>query len=128
MIRVFRSQVPGTEGGSPTGQNLDLIQEAHLSDANKVSLTGQVRDSRVRVIRVYSVSGARHRRRQTTWEKQGLNPRPSWWMPKKLGRPCDRPCLASMGKLWFLGLRFLMLTQFQVSGTEGGSPAGRNLA
>ena len=75
--------MPDLEGGSPTGQNLDLIRETHLSDANKVSLTGQVRDSRVRVIRVNSVSGVRHRRRQTAWEKQGLNPRdPAGGCPK----------------------------------------------
>ena len=27
FFELFQSQVPGTEGGSPNGQNIDLIQE-----------------------------------------------------------------------------------------------------
>ena len=42
-------------------------------------------------------------------------------MPTKWGWPSDRLCLDSGGKLGFLGLGFLGLTQSQVPSTEGAS-------
>ena len=73
-----------TEGGSPAGRNLALINETHLSEANKVGQPidkpcldsrVQVIVSRVRVFRVNSVSGARHRGRQPNLPESDLNTR-----------------------------------------------------
>ena len=92
-------------------------------------LQGQIRASRIRVSRVNSVSGAKHRGSQPSGPKPGLNPDNLLvgCRQSKAGLVTDH-AWAPGAKLRFLGLGFLRLTQTQVPDTKGGSLAGRNLA